>query len=230
MQLLVRRMFFVLNLVLCAWLLRNAVGLLMDGSWLPGMAVLGASLFLATAPLSRRVFPCQMGMLVYLVGAIASIVELAWPSLEGGGGPSRWQLAAASAACLLLSGYMLVLAREKANQRAIDQLLRLFLETVDAGHAAATSEDTELASYQLYEVFDTGVISFFHDAALARLQEAGVLDVRVIDAARDVRAAWLGVQRRLDVHDPEALRASEEWRWIASRCKEMSELTARIRR
>lgn len=229
MQLLVRRIFFVLNLVLCAWLLRNAVGLLMGGSWVPGMTVLGVSLFLATTPLSRRVFPCQMGMLLYLVGAIASIVDLTWPSPEGGGGPSRWQLAAASAACLLLSGYMLVLAREKAKQHAIDQLLRLFLETVDAGHAAATSEDTELASYQLYETFDTGVISFFHDAVLARLQGAGVLDVRVIDAARDVRAAWLGVQGRLDVHDP-ALRASEEWTWIASRCKEMSELTTPIRR
>lgn len=227
---LVRSALFVLNLLFSAWLLRNATGMLMGGSWVAGMTLLGLSLVLATAPLLRQAFPSQTGMLLYLLGAIGSIVELAWPSPEGGGGPLRCQLLVASVACLLLTTYMLMIAREKARSRAIDQLLGWFLETVDAGYIAATSKDADLASYKLYEVFDVGVTSFFHDEALTRLQKAGVLDVRVVDTARHVRAAWRDIQQQLDVHDPVVFRASEGWARIARRCEEMSELTSDIRR
>lgn len=96
------------------------------------------------------------------------------------------------------------------NQISIDQLYELFVDTAKRCSSATASLSGEEIEYNLFEEFDVGVRSFFHDDNLSKLVEAGMIGTEAIPISQEIRSRWIELEESNWTIDE--VRNHPEWR------------------
>lgn len=76
------------------------------------------------------------------------------------------------------------------NEITIDQLYELYLDTAAKCNSQVTSMKNDELEYNLFEEFDIGVTSFFHDDSLQKLLSAGKINSDAVCLSEEIRRIW----------------------------------------
>lgn len=104
------------------------------------------------------------------------------------------------------------------QQISIDRLYTLLLDTAQRGSSRVRSLPDEELEYNLFEEFDVGAHSFFHEASLNRLQEAGRIDVHVASLCAKARELWLSQIQANDRSTVQQIRSDPKWDQLFECC------------
>ncbi|CAH1228310.1 hypothetical protein [Paenibacillus sp. JJ-223] len=93
------------------------------------------------------------------------------------------------------------------------KLLELYVDTIDKCGTYLLSEDDTVIGYNIFEEFDTGVISFLHVDVLQRLNDAGLISDEMVYKSSILRDLVLELQQG-DEWNVNAVRNSPDWRRV----------------
>lgn len=96
---------------------------------------------------------------------------------------------------------------------SIEKLMELYVDTIGKCGSYLLFEDDEVIEYNIFEEFDTGVISFLHADNLQKLNDAGLISMEIMQKSTTLRNWVQAIQEggNWNVH---AVRNSSEWRKI----------------
>lgn len=96
---------------------------------------------------------------------------------------------------------------------SISKLMELYVDTIDKCGTYLLSEDDMVIGYNIFEEFDTGVISFLHIDVLQRLNDAGLISDEMVYKSSILRDLALELQQG-DEWNVNAVRNSSDWRKV----------------
>ena len=74
--------------------------------------------------------------------------------------------------------------------------------------------------YKLFEEFDSGVRSFFHDDSLQKLFKYDMINESVISTSRKIRHKWIELESKS--YSLNEIRTTPEWREFFCLCDELN--------
>jgi len=98
----------------------------------------------------------------------------------------------------------------------VEELFELFIDAAYRGSSHTLQLSDEDVAYNLFEEFDIGVTSFFHDENLTKLQMAGFIDELMKNEARAARRQWLEIEEAQ--RNTATARVSEKFRRVFQHC------------
>ena len=102
------------------------------------------------------------------------------------------------------------------NEKEIERLYAMYLDTAKRCSSDILTLDQEEIEYNLFEEFDVGVRSFFHDVNLGRLLEAGMIDAEAAQISRELRRQWLVLDdTRWTIKE---IKSHPDWKRLFSSC------------
>jgi hypothetical protein len=108
------------------------------------------------------------------------------------------------------------------------ELFGLYCDTLRRACTSVLSRNDEEAEHDLFEEFDIGAQSFFHDEALGRLQDAGLIDEALAMLSRSIREQWFALREsQLSFQE---IRADANWHSMFSACDRAVERIERLHR
>ncbi|MDF2648453.1 MAG: hypothetical protein K0Q73_4258 [Paenibacillus sp.] len=108
---------------------------------------------------------------------------------------------------------------------SVEKLLELYVDTIDKCGTFLLGEDDTVIGYNIFEEFDTGVISFLHADALQRLKDAGLISEKMVYKSSILRNLVLELQKG-NKWNVTAVRNSPDWRKILELADEIRECLA----
>jgi hypothetical protein len=99
------------------------------------------------------------------------------------------------------------------NKISIDRLMELYVDTISKCGTYLLSEEDIIIEYNIFEEFDTGVISFLHTDSLQRLNEEGLISNEIMYKSIELRDLVLELQQG-DKWNINAVRNSIEWKKV----------------
>ena len=96
---------------------------------------------------------------------------------------------------------------------SIDRLMELYVDTINKCGTYLLSEDDVIIGYNIFEEFDTGVISFLHTDSLQKLNDAGLISNEIMYKSTDLRDLVHEIQQG-DKWNINAVRNSTEWKKV----------------
>lgn len=96
---------------------------------------------------------------------------------------------------------------------SIDKLMELYVDTLSKCGTYLLSEDDVVIGYNIFEEFDTGVISFLHTDSLQELNDAGLISDEIMQKSSTLRDLVLKLQQG-DKWSVNAVRNSIEWKKV----------------
>lgn len=87
------------------------------------------------------------------------------------------------------------------------------MDTIDKCGTYLLSEDDMVIGHNIFEEFDTGVISFLHADVLQRLNDAGLISEEMVYKSSTLRNLVLELQQG-DDWNVNAVRNSPDWRRV----------------
>lgn len=101
----------------------------------------------------------------------------------------------------------------------------LFIDTASRGSSRIFSLSDEEIEYDLFEEFDVGVSTFFHDDNVNKLVEAGLIDKDALPICRGIRKRWIELEsRKWKVGE---IKCDPQWKRLFSACDQLLKLTRR---
>jgi hypothetical protein len=102
------------------------------------------------------------------------------------------------------------------NEISTAELYDLYIDTVGRCTSELRNLTAEEINYNLFEEFDVGVHSFFHDDNLSKLRHAGFIDDEMLKISKEVRSHWHNLQKRSwTIADVKNMR---EWQDLFALC------------
>lgn len=105
------------------------------------------------------------------------------------------------------------------SQISVEKLFELSIDTSKRCLSSTCDQSEDDMAYDIFEVFDTGVTSFFYDDALERLRTAGMISEEAAVASQRIRQFWIDLDPysfRLD-----EIRSHPKWGQLFSMCDEL---------
>ncbi len=96
---------------------------------------------------------------------------------------------------------------------SIEKLMELYVDTISKCGTYLLSEDDVVIGYNIFEEFDTGVISFLHTDSLQKLNDAGLISYETMQKSSNLRGLVLELQQG-DKWNVNAVRDSIEWKKV----------------
>jgi hypothetical protein len=108
------------------------------------------------------------------------------------------------------------------NAITSERLYELFVDTAQRCSSSVAVQSDEEFEYNLFEEFDAGVRSFFHDDSLKTLSESGMITQEVVAISRLIRSKWI----ELNVSDwtRDQINGHPEWKWLFKECDRLLSL------
>lgn len=76
----------------------------------------------------------------------------------------------------------------------IEQLHELFCDAATHCTSEVLLQSDDEIEHHLFEEFDVGVHSYFHDENLKKLVDAGMISKEVVLASQEIRKAWIELE------------------------------------
>ncbi len=105
---------------------------------------------------------------------------------------------------------------------SIEELMELYLDTLHKCGIYLMNEEDKVIEYNIFEEFDTGVVSFLHVDNLAKLNDAGLIYDEVLEKSSTLRSMVMDLQGT-DKWNVEGVRNSPE-------CRKILELSDEIKK
>ncbi|MED1782881.1 hypothetical protein P4V43_13750 [Brevibacillus fortis] len=99
------------------------------------------------------------------------------------------------------------------EQISIEKLMELFVDTIGKCGVYLLFENDEVIEYNIFEEFDTGVISFLHADNLQKLNDAGLISDEIMQKSTILRN-WVQTIQQGNNWNVNAVRNSSEWKNI----------------
>ncbi len=99
---------------------------------------------------------------------------------------------------------------------SLAELYELYLDTVGRCTSGLLHQTDEEIKYHLFEEFDVGAHSFFHDDNLNKLRRAGYIDDEMLAVSKEVRKRWLALQNKS--WTIEEIKSKKEWQELFQLC------------
>ena len=93
------------------------------------------------------------------------------------------------------------------------ELYDLYNDTISKCGSFLLNESNEVVIYNIFEEFDIGVISFFHEESLKKLFDGGYISAYKMEKSLELRSLVLEIQNS-DDWNIESFRASEKWKKV----------------
>jgi hypothetical protein len=97
-----------------------------------------------------------------------------------------------------------------------EQLYELFVDTAKRCSSGIALLSDEQIEYNLFEEFDIGVRSFFHDDTLNKLVEAGMIRKEAVPICQEIRSRWIELDESNWTIDE--IKGHPDWRRFFSSC------------
>lgn len=108
---------------------------------------------------------------------------------------------------------------------SLDKLFEVYLDTVERATSDIRNRQDEEILYDLYEQFDTGAWSFFHEDTLANLRQGGCIDDEMVALSKEARERWLKLfERDWTVAE---IKTNPEWQKLFEICDRLKLKTTR---
>lgn len=91
-----------------------------------------------------------------------------------------------------------------------EALFHLYLDTLNSCGSHLRNASDDVVGYEVFEQFDIGVVSFFHESSLLRLLNAGLINTETMQRSSELRRLALELQKE-DEWSLKALRTSTRW-------------------
>ena len=91
--------------------------------------------------------------------------------------------------------------------------MELYVDTINKCGTYLLSEDDVIIGYNIFEEFDTGVISFFHSDNLQKLNDVGLISDEIMYKSTTLRDLVHELQQG-DKWNINAVRNSSEWKKV----------------
>jgi hypothetical protein len=101
------------------------------------------------------------------------------------------------------------------NSISIQELFTFYHDTLFRCSFQLRDQSDDEISYQIFEEFDIGIISFFHEASLNRLLEANLISEEIFKLSSSLREQVLELQDDGE-WDIEYFRISDNWTGVIS--------------
>ncbi|MEH7080972.1 hypothetical protein V7101_20580 [Bacillus velezensis] len=95
----------------------------------------------------------------------------------------------------------------------LHERMELFIDTLERCSIDLISASDEVIEYNIFEEFDTGVVSFLHIDNLTILNKAGMIDDEIVNKAKELRKLVLILQKSTE-WSLEFVKTSSRWRII----------------
>ncbi|MCL9661758.1 hypothetical protein L2089_13740 [Paenibacillus hunanensis] len=105
---------------------------------------------------------------------------------------------------------------------SVEHLMELYINTLEKCGKYLLEEQDELIEYNIFEEFDTGVISFLHKDSLKRLHKAGLINNDIVQKSTHLRELVLNMQKG-DEWNIHSVKSSPEWMRIFNLTDEIRE-------
>lgn len=96
---------------------------------------------------------------------------------------------------------------------SIEKLMELYVDTIGKCGSYLLFEDDEVIEYNIFEEFDTGVISFLHADNLQKLNDAGLISMEIMQKSTTLRN-WVQAIQQEGNWNVHAVRESSKWKKI----------------
>lgn len=96
---------------------------------------------------------------------------------------------------------------------SIEELKEFYLDTLQKCGTYLLNAEDKVIEYNIFEEFDTGVVSFLHIDNLTKLNNAGLINNEVMEKSSILRNMVVELQES-DKWNVEEVRSSPEWRKI----------------
>ncbi|KRF27637.1 hypothetical protein [Paenibacillus sp. Soil787] len=96
---------------------------------------------------------------------------------------------------------------------SIEKLMKLYVDTINKCGTYLLHEDDVTIGYNIFEEFDTGVISFLHNETLERLYQAELISDETMYKSSILRNLVLELQQG-NSWNVDAVRNAPEWRKV----------------
>jgi hypothetical protein len=110
------------------------------------------------------------------------------------------------------------------NEISAKELYKLYYDTIAkcCTFNLNSYSDDELF-YNLFEEFDIGVHSFFHDMSLARLSKSGLIDDVALNLSKKIREKWLSLSGSIcdKTITAEQIKTDIAWQELFSLCDQL---------
>ncbi len=97
-----------------------------------------------------------------------------------------------------------------------EELYELYIDTIGRCTSDVLRKREQDINYNLFEEFDVGSWSFFHESALNKLRQAGYIDNETLASSKKVREKWLTLQNKS--WTIEEIKTKEEWQELFILC------------
>jgi hypothetical protein len=97
------------------------------------------------------------------------------------------------------------------NDISANRLFEFYNETLDGCGVYLLNQDAETIGYNIFEVFDIGVISFLHKKSVVRLHEAGLISTLKMMKSLKLRELVFSIR---DTEDWDLQKVNKSQRWF----------------
>ncbi|MCM3080428.1 MULTISPECIES: hypothetical protein [Brevibacillus] len=91
-----------------------------------------------------------------------------------------------------------------------EALFHLYLDTLESCGSYLRNSSDDVVGYEIFEQFDIGVVSFFHESSLLRLLNAGFINIETMQRSSELRRLALELQKENE-WSLKAFRTSTRW-------------------
>lgn len=105
------------------------------------------------------------------------------------------------------------------NKITIEQLHELYVDTAKRCSSEITALSDEEIEYNLFEEFDVGVRSFFHDDNLHKLLDGGMITKEIVLLSRDIRSRWIELNETNWTIS--VIKSNPSWNQLFSSCDKL---------
>lgn len=102
----------------------------------------------------------------------------------------------------------------------LKELYEYYIDTLNKCGSFLLNENDEYIEYNIFEEFDIGIVSFFHEESLEKLFEGGFININQMKYSLELRRLVFELQNN-NLWNIKALRTSEEWRKVLSICDKL---------
>lgn len=108
------------------------------------------------------------------------------------------------------------------NETSMDRLYELYLDTAAKCNSQITSLGKGELEYNLFEEFDIGVTSYFHEDSLQNLLSAGKLNREAVFLSEEIRKTWFELNSETWTTDQ--IRTVQDWKLFFAAGDELNSL------
>jgi hypothetical protein len=105
----------------------------------------------------------------------------------------------------------------RMDEISIDRLYEFYLDTVGRCGSYLRQESEDEIGYQLFEEFDVGAYSFFHEDSLHRLRQAGYIDDEMVAISKEIRQRLCALDQKKPWTIAE-IKTGKEWQELFELC------------